>query len=83
MYTFNLGLVFGASEAVIIIVCSSEQPINEEKVNRVATSHFKQSCLDSSQLSQVIAKVVNGIKAECGCDAVTVTADCTCYIPRK
>lgn len=83
MHTFNLGLVFGQAEEVIILVCASEEPIDRLTVNRVATKSFRQGLTLYRTLEQVITHTVQGITEECGCNVVTVTADCACMIPRK
>lgn len=83
MYTFNLGLVFGQAESVVIIVCSSDSPIDKEKVNRVATKHFQIGLSRFRQAKDLIDHMVDGIRAECGINAVMVTADCACHIPKK
>lgn len=83
MHTFNLGLVLGQAEEVIIIVCASEDPIDRENVNRVATRYFQEGLSLYSTLEQVIWHTAQGITEECGCNVVTVTADCACMIPHN
>lgn len=80
MYTYNLCLVFGAFDSVVTIVCASEDPIDKENVNQVAAEHFNNAFLGTSNASQIVSRVVNGIKAECDCQAVTVTADSVFHI---
>ena len=83
MNTFNLGLVFGNGEIVCIIVCGSENPIDRTEVNRVATKYFNVGTTTKTNLNDVINSVVDGIRRECGIDAVVVNADVSCMIPRK
>lgn len=82
MDTFNLGLVFGEAEYVFIIVCASEKPIDRLAANMVATKYFKQAIQKTQFPSDIIHDVVDGIKKECGCNVVSVTADACCLIPR-
>lgn len=80
MNTFNLGLVFGKADFVFIIVCASEKPINRVAVNMTATKYFKQSILKTQVPAAIIHDIVDGIKKECGCNVVSVTADAACMI---
>ena len=83
MHTFNLGLVFGNGEIVCIIVCGSENPIDRNEVNRVATKYFNIGMATKSDLTSVINSMIDGIREECGVNAVLVNADVSCVIPKK
>lgn len=83
MNTFNLGFVFGAGEAMVTIVCASEQPIDRLEVQQVAMKYFTENMASAAPSGRVIQRVVDGIRKECGCHAVTVSADCVCMVYRK
>lgn len=83
MHTFNISIVFGEAEFVYTIVCASEELINEQEVNFVATAYFKIAMDHYKSTDQVIKEITEGIKKECGCNAVIVKADAAVLIPRK
>ena len=83
MYTFNLGFVFGSAEIVSIIVCNSDEPIDREMVNRVATKYFKIGIDAKKNVRDVLVIVIEGVKRECGVNAVLVNADVSCVIPKN
>lgn len=82
MNTFNLSLVFGEAEHVVIYVCASDGPLNPLELNAAATESFKIAWDSSHSIKEVIDKVANGIREMCQCQVVTVTADAACMIPR-
>lgn len=82
MNTFNLSLVFGQAEAVVTFVCASEEPLDRQKINFVATRLFQQGTKLFQNIDQIVDYMTSGIKAECSCSVVTVVADAACMIPR-
>lgn len=83
MNTFNLSLVFGQAEAVVTFVCASEEPLDRQKINFVATKRFQQGTKLFQNIDQIVEHIASGIKGECGCKVVTVIADVTCIIHRS
>lgn len=83
MHTFNISIVFGEAEFVYTIVCNSDEPINEQQINFIATAYFKAAMVHYRSTDQVIKEMTEGIKKECGCNAVIVKADAAVMIPRK
>lgn len=83
MYTFNLGLVFGRAEAVIMIVCASEEPIDQSAVNIAATRAFQETLPFSKNMDKCIGHMMQQIEETCGCQVVKVTADAACFIARS
>ena len=83
MYTFNLGFVFGNGEVVSIIVCNSDVPINKEMVSQIAMRYFQTGMSMKRNAREVFAMTIEGIKRECGINAVLVNADVSCMIPRN
>lgn len=83
MYTFNLGLVFGHAEAVTMIVCASEEPIDQAAVNIAASRAFQEAIPLYKNMDKVIGHVMQRIEEECGCQTVKVTADAACFISRS
>ncbi len=81
MYTFNLGFVMGQVDAVVIIVCASQDPIEIDLVKSVAGRHFMQACSDGLPMSAAIKLTADGIKAECQYETVIVSADSACFVP--
>ena len=83
MHTFNISIVFGKAEFVYTIVCNSDETINEQQVNFVATASFKAAMNHYRSTDQVVKEMTEEIKKECGCNAVIVKADSAVLIPRK
>jgi hypothetical protein len=83
MYTFNLGFVFGNGEIVSIIVCNSENPIDKELVGMVATRYFQLGVSAKRNVREVYGMVIDGVKRECGVNAILVNADVSCVIPKN
>ena len=82
MYTFNLGIVFGNAEIVSIIVCNSEEQIDKEMVNQVATKYFHIGMKTKKNVQEVLGLIIEGVKVECGINAILVNADVSCAIPK-
>ena len=82
MYTFNLALVFGHGEAVIMIVCASEEPIDQAAVNVAASRAFQEALSSSDDMDKLIGHIMRRIEEECDCQAVKVEADAACFIAR-
>lgn len=82
MYTFNLGLVFGRGEAVIMIVCASEEPIDQAAVNVAASRAFQEAVSFCDSTDKVIGHIMRRIEEECDCQTVKVEADAACFIAR-
>lgn len=83
MYTFNLGLVVGNGAVVCIIVCNSKNPIDENSIKQVATAYLTEGMKTKSNYKEVVGMIIDGIKSECGVNAVLVNADVACVIPMK
>ena len=81
MNTFNIGFVFGQANGVCIIVCNSSKEINQEEVKIIAASHFRIASQTKSTTIEVMRAVIDGIKKDCGINAVLVNADVACIIP--
>ena len=83
MYTFNLGLVVGNGSVVCIIVCNSESPIDQNAVQSVASAYLSEGMKTKQNYKEVVGMIIDGIKMECGVNAVLVNADVACVIPMK
>ena len=83
MYTFNLGFVVGNGEIVSIIVCNSDRPIDEKAVGEVATRYFKKAADEKKNAREAFGMIIDGVKMECGVNAVLVNADVCCVVPKK
>ena len=73
MYTLNLGVVFSRSNAVAIIVCASEEPIDRAAVAAVVSNQLESSVHQTA--ADFFKPTIDAIKMECGCNAVLVSAD--------
>ena len=83
METFNLGFVFDNGKIVCIVVCSSNEPIDRNKVSNIASSYFNIGLNTKSNMRDVLNTVIDGIRHDCSIDAVLVNADVACAIPAK
>ena len=81
MNTFNIGFVFGQGQGVCIIVCNSPKEIDKETVQIIASSHFRIASQTKKAPMEVMLAVVEGIRKDCGINAVLVNADVACMIP--
>lgn len=73
--TFNLSIIFGSAKAVITIVCYSEEGLDVFQIQQVANTHLTQALINKLPPAQIASTIVQGVKAECGCEAVYVPAD--------
>lgn len=81
-FTFNLGLMFhqGANNAICTIVCYSHSPIDRQQVQLVLSEHLNEGLACTQNMKDLIHYILNGIKQECGVEAVLVNADAACII---
>lgn len=80
--TFNLAFVFGRGEAVCVIVCYSDDPIDPDEIRTTAASYLHSGIAAGKNMRGVISGIVNGIREDCGVDVVLVNADAACVVQK-
>ena len=80
MDTFNISFVIkkkqlAIAEAVVTIVCASDQEIDKDLVQKVAMDVFKDSMKSCSNMEQVFRNVISSIRQKFGIQAVMINAD--------
>lgn len=78
MNTFNLTLVFDSPEyqKAITLVCASEDHLDTDSIQIVATKAFQQASDAKETLGSTISNMIQAITNECGCSCVKVVSDC-------
>lgn len=82
MNSFNLAFIFEQGP-IVIIKCFSENELDREKINFVATKYFKGAVCASLRLDHTIDFVIRGVQKECGCNCEKIVADAYVSFPRK
>lgn len=73
--TFNLSVIFGSANAVFTVVCYSDDGLDIFHIQQVANAHLTQALTNHLMPKQIASAIVQGVKSECGCEAVYVPAD--------
>ena len=82
-YTFVLGYNIEDCKNICVIVCNSSSPIDEKKVCAVATSYFNFGISTKKNAKEVLDCIVDGIKRDCGIDALLIASNVACKIGSK